>query len=51
MDYFNYTTGFTMTNKKFHDLFGRVPRIPESKITQLDMDLAASIQSVTEEIV
>ena len=51
MDYFNYTTGFTMTNKKFHDLFGRVPRTPESKITQLDMDLAASIQSVTEEIV
>ena len=51
MDYFNYTTGFTMTNKKFHDLFGRVPRTPESKITQLDMDLAASIQAVTEEIV
>ena len=51
MDYFNYTTGFTMTNKNFHDLFGRVPRIPESKITQLDMDLAASIQAVTEEIV
>ena len=51
MDYFNYTTGFTMTNKKFHDLFGRVPRTPESKLTQLDMDLAASIQAVTEEIV
>ena len=51
MDYFNYTTGFTMTNKKFHNLFGRAPRKPESKITQLDMDLAASVQAVTEEIV
>ena len=51
MDYFNYTTGFTMTNKKFHNLFGRAPRTPESKITQLDMDLAASVQAVTEEIV
>ena len=51
MKYFNYTTGFTMTNDHFHALFNRQPRTPESEITQLDMDLAASIQVVTEEIV
>lgn len=51
MEYFNYCTGFTMTNSRFHDLFGREPRKPESEITQLDMDLARSIQVVTEEIV
>lgn len=51
MDYFNYCTGFTMTNSRFHRLFGREPRKPESEITQLDMDLARSIQVVTEEIV
>lgn len=51
MEYFNYCTGFTMTNSRFHDLFGRGPRKPESEITQLDMDLARSIQAVTEEIV
>lgn len=51
MDYFNYCTGFTMTNSRFHQLFGREPRKPESEITQLDMDLARSIQVVTEEIV
>lgn len=51
MKYFNYTTGFTMTNDHFHALFNRPPRTPESEITQLDMDLAASIQVVTEEIV
>lgn len=51
MDYFNYCTGFTMTNEKFDALFGRGPREPESEITQLDMDLARSIQVVTEEIV
>jgi carbamoyltransferase len=51
MKYFNYTTGLTMTNKKFHDLFGAPPREPESQITQRDMDLACSIQEVTEEAV
>ena len=51
MDYFNYCQGLTMTGPKFHDLFGGPPRDPESKITQKDMDLAASIQAVTEEIV
>ena len=51
MDYFNYCTGFTMTNDKFDALFGRGPRKPESDITQLDMDLARSIQLVTEDIV
>lgn len=51
MDYFNYCTGFTMTNEKFDQLFGRAPREPESAITKLDMDLARSIQVVTEEIV
>ncbi len=51
MDYFNYCAGLTMTNKKFHDLFGGVPRKPESKLTQKEMDLARSIQEVTEEIV
>jgi carbamoyltransferase len=51
MEYFNYCTGFTMTSSLFHDLFGREPRRPESEITKLDMDLARSIQVVTEEIV
>ena len=51
MDYFNYTTGLTMTNRKFHRLFGSPPRQPESKITQREMDIAASIQKVTEEVV
>ena len=51
MMYFNFTTGLTMTNKKFHNLFGGPPRKSESKITQKDMDLAASIQKVTEEVV
>ena len=50
MSYFNYTTGLTMTNKKFDELFGGPPRIYESKITQRDMDLASSIQKVTEDI-
>lgn len=50
-NYFNYTTGLTMTNKKFNALFNAPPRKPESKITQLQMDIAASIQSVTNEIV
>ncbi|MFT6331906.1 MAG: carbamoyltransferase [Lentimonas sp.] len=51
MKYFNYTTGLTMTSKKFHDLFGRAPRKAETEISQFEMDMAASIQQVTEEIV
>jgi carbamoyltransferase len=50
MEYFNYGVGLTMTNAKFDRLFGRPPRRPESKLTQSDMDLARSIQDVTEEI-
>ncbi len=51
MDYFNYATGLTMTSPLFHDLFGGPPRQPESEITQREMDIAASIQAVTEDIV
>ena len=51
MRYFNYCTGLTMTNRRFDRLFGRRPRPPEADITQSDMDIAASIQLVTEEIV
>ncbi|MGH8177905.1 MAG: carbamoyltransferase family protein [Steroidobacter sp.] len=51
MRYFNYATGLTMTNGAFDELFGAPARSPESKLTQLHMDLAASIQKVTEEIV
>ena len=50
MSYFNYCQGLTMTSPKFHDLFGGPPRKPESEIDQRAMDLAASVQSVTEEI-
>ncbi len=50
IDYFNYCTGLTMTNGKFDELFGGPPRKPESKLTQRDMDLARSIQDVTEEV-
>lgn len=50
MSYFNYCQGLTMTSDKFHRLFGAPPRKPESLLTQREMDLAASIQSVTEEI-
>jgi len=50
MKYFNYCAGLTMTNEKFHKLFGGPPRKPESKITQKDMDVARSIQEVTEEV-
>ncbi|HZT87376.1 MAG TPA: carbamoyltransferase [Stellaceae bacterium] len=49
--YFDYCTGLRMTNDKFHDLFGGPPRKPEVWLTQREMDLAASIQAVTEEIV
>ena len=49
--YFNYSTGLTMTNKKFDDLFNSKPRKPDTeKITQFHMDIAASIQNVTEKI-
>lgn len=51
MQYFNYCQGLTMTSEKFHRLFGGPPRAPESKLTDRDMDLAASVQAVTEEIV
>ena len=51
MEYFDYCTGLRMTGSKFHDLFGGPPRDPESLITQRDMDLAASIQAVTEDVV
>ena len=49
--YFNYATGLTMTNKKFHDLFGQKPRnSKKDKLTQFHMDIAASIQKITEDI-
>ena len=51
MSYFDYPTGLKMTNKKFDKLFGGPPRTSESELTQKDMDLAASVQKVTEEIV
>lgn len=50
MKYFNYCAGLTMTNKKFDALFGSTPRKPESSIRQLDMDLARSVQEVTEQV-
>jgi carbamoyltransferase len=49
MSFFNYCQGLTMTSPKFHDLFGGPPRKPESPITERDMDIAASIQVVTED--
>ncbi len=52
MDYFNYTTGLTMTNDRFADLFGEPVRKPETDLlSQFHMDIAASVQAVTEEIV
>ncbi|MGV6827645.1 MAG: carbamoyltransferase family protein, partial [bacterium] len=51
MQYFNYATGLTMTNKRFDKLFGGPPRKPETEISQREMDIAASIQVVTEEVV
>jgi len=51
-DFFNYATGLTMTNNKFHNLFGENPRdSKKDKITQFHMDVAASIQKVTEDII
>jgi carbamoyltransferase len=51
LSYFNYCTGLTMTNNRFHDLFGAPPRSEESRLTQKHMDIAASIQHVTEEVI
>jgi carbamoyltransferase len=51
MTYFDYCTDLKMTNRKFDTLFGGPPRTPETELTQREMDLAASIQSVTEEVV
>ena len=50
MSYFNFCQGLTMTSKKFDDLFGGPPRRPESPITEREMDVAASIQKVTEDV-
>ena len=50
MKHFNYCQGLTMTSDSFHELFGGPPRTPESEVTQRDMDLARSVQNVTEEI-
>ncbi len=50
MDYFNYTVGLTMTNDKFARIFGRKARKSESELTQFEMDMARSLQEVTEEI-
>jgi|GEM_PF-33669 len=49
MSYFNYCQGLTMTNEKFHRLFGGPPRKPDTLLTERDMDIASSIQKVTEE--
>jgi len=51
LDYFNYPVGLTMTSGKFHKLFSDDPRKPETKITQKTMDIASSIQVVTEDII
>ncbi len=50
MEYFDYCAGLTMTNKRFEELFGGPPRKPESPLTQREMDLARSLQEVTEEV-
>jgi carbamoyltransferase len=51
LDYFDYCTGLTMTSERFHALFGGPPRDPEGWLTRREMDLAASVQRVTEEVV
>ena len=51
MDYFDYCTGLRMTNSRFDELFGGPPRKPEDRLTQREMDLAASVQAVTEEVI
>ncbi|OGZ08549.1 MAG: hypothetical protein A3D65_04815 [Candidatus Lloydbacteria bacterium RIFCSPHIGHO2_02_FULL_50_13] len=50
MSHFNYPAGLTMTTEKFHDLFGGPPRSPESPLSQKEMDIAASLQVITEEV-
>jgi carbamoyltransferase len=50
MDYFDFATGLTMTSPKFDELFGGPPRVPETTLTQKEMDLARSIQEITEDI-
>jgi len=50
MEYYNYCAGLTMTNEKFHNLFGGAPRKPESNLTQKEMNIARSVQEVTEEV-
>lgn len=51
MRYFNYAAGLTMTNRRFDELFGGPPRKPESPVTEREMNIARSIQAVTEEVV
>lgn len=51
MRYFNYVSGLTMTSRRFHDLFGGPPRSPERPLSRREMNIAASLQSVTESIV
>ncbi len=51
MEYFNFVTGLTMTNNKFSRLFSRESRAVETDILRSDMDLATSVQQVTEEII
>ena len=51
MSYFDYSVGLKMTSEKFNNLFGGPPRKPESELTQKEMDIARSVQEVTEEIV
>ena len=51
ISYFKYHRGFRMTSKKFHKLFGHIPRKSEKELSQFHMDIAASIQVVTEEII
>ena len=51
MSYFDYATGLTMTNKKFDKLFGGPPRASEAELTQREMDLAASVQKVIEDVI
>jgi carbamoyltransferase len=50
LDFFDFHKGLTLTNERFHRLFDGPPRVPESRITRREMDLAASIQAVTEEV-
>jgi carbamoyltransferase len=50
LDYFNYCQGLTMTSRRFAQLFGGPPRKPESPLTEREMNLAASVQAVTEEV-